>query len=136
MNVNTITEAISPLLSELGLFLVEVKISKDDDITITIESYKNIVTLGDCEKINRFFTDTFSQDEEDYSLTVTSAGLDGEFKIRAQYEKALGSKVEVWIKGGKKLVGVLEALGDDSIVVDGTTYSNTEVNKVKYHIEF
>lgn len=136
MNVNTIIDAITPVIVARGLFLVEVKISRDNDITVTVESSEGIVTLDDCEVINRFFTDTFSQDEEDYSLTVTSAGLDGEFKVRAQFDKAVGKKVELWLKGGRKTVGTLEAVNDEGITVDGTAYSNAEVNKVKYHIEF
>ena len=136
MNVNIINNTIAPLLAERGLFLVETKISRDNDITITIESTEGIVTLDDCEAINRFFTDTFNQDEEDYSLTVTSAGLDGEFKVKAQFDKAIGKKVELWLKGGKKLIGVLEEATEASIKVDGIQYENAEVNKVKYHIEF
>lgn len=136
MNVNTIIDAITPVIVARGLFLVDVKVSKDNDITITVESSEGIVTLDDCEVINRFFTETFSQDEEDYSLTVTSAGLDGEFKVRAQFLKAVGKKVELWLKGGKKSIGTLEAVSEDSITVDGTSYQNAEVNKVKYHIEF
>lgn len=136
MNINSITEAISPVLESRGLFLVEVKISRDNDITITVESTEGIVTLDDCEVINRFFTETFNQDEEDYSLTVTSAGLDGEFKVQAQFTKAIGKKVELWLKGGKKTMGVLQEAQQDSITVDGAVYPKEEVNKVKYHIEF
>lgn len=136
MNTKEIIEAISPLLSERGLFLVEAKISKDNDITVTVESAEGVVTLDDCEVINRFFTATFSQDEEDYSLTVTSAGLDSEFRVKAQFDKAAGKKVELWLKGGKKLVGTLEAADEGAVTVDGVSYACTEVNKVKYHIEF
>ena len=136
MNAIQITDAISPLLAERGLFIVDIRISKDDDITITVESEKATVTLDDCEVINRFFTDTFSQDEEDYSLTVTSAGLDGAFKVPAQFRKAIGQKVEVWFKGGKKITGILEAADDERIVVDTVAWERKDINKVKYHIEF
>lgn len=137
MNIQTITEAISEVLAQRGLFLVEVKISRDNDITITVESEKSIVTLDDCEVINRFFTETFDQDVEDYSLTVTSAGLDGEFKVPGQFTKAVGQKVELWLKGGLKKIGVLEAFdAEGGVTVDGTAYTSKEINKVKYHIEF
>lgn len=136
MDIKTITEAVAPVLESLGLFLVDLKISRDNDITITVESTESIVKLDDCEVINRFFTETFSQDEEDYSLTVTSAGLDGEFKVQAQFTKAVGQKVEAWLKGGKKVVGVLESADEQAICIDGTSYGRNEVNKVKYYIEF
>lgn len=136
MTVTQIIDVISPLIVARGLFLVDIKISKDNDITITVESEKGTVTLDDCEALNRFFTDSFSQDEEDYSLTVTSAGLDGAFKVPAQFKKAIGHNVEVWFKGGRKTVGILEAADDDRIVVDGEESARKDINKVKYHIEF
>lgn len=136
MDINAIKETLAPALEERGLFLVDLKISRDNDITVTVESYEGVVTLDDCEVLNRLFTATFNQDEEDYSLTMTSAGLDGEFKVDAQFTKAIGKKVELWIKGGKKTTGTLEAYNDGAVTVDGTTYTKEEVNKVKYHIEF
>lgn len=136
MNVQQITEALSGEIASRGLFLVDIHVSKDNDITVTVESEKACVTLDDCEALNRLFTATFSQDEEDYSLTVTSAGLDGEFKVPAQFAKAVGSDVEVWLKGGRKTVGRLESADEQSIRVGAETFARKEINKVKYHIEF
>ena len=136
MNIPAITCAISPELNARGLFLVGVKISRDNDVTITVESRDGSVSLDDCEAINRLFTGTFSQDEEDYSLTVTSAGLDGDFQVEGQFLKAVGSKVEVWLKGGAKIVGMLESFSPGAVIVDGARYPLQEVNKVKYYIEF
>ena len=136
MTTAQIKDAISPLIVARGLFLVDLKISKDNDITITVESEKGTVTLDDCEAINRSFTGMFSQDEEDYSLTVTSAGLDSAFKVQAQYMKAIGGKVEVWFKGGMKVIGVLEKADADKVTVDGQEYELKNINKVKYYLEF
>lgn len=131
-----ITEAIAQVLQMRGLFLVDVKISKDNDVTITVESFENHVTLDDCQAVNDVFTSTFDQDSEDYSLTVTSAGLDGEFKVPAQFEKAMGQKVELWLKGGKKAIGILTAASAQEVTVDQTAYPREDINKVKYYIEF
>ena len=136
MDIKAIQDTLAPALDERGLFLVEVKISKDNDITVTVESYEGTVTLDDCELLNRLFTSTFDQDVEDYSLTMSSAGLDGEFKHPAQFRKAVGQKVELWLKGGRKLTGTLRAYNDEDVDVDGTVYKANEINKVKYHIEF
>jgi len=136
MDASAIREKILPELDKMGLFLVDLKISKDNDITITVESVENVVTLDNCEDLNRFFTSVFNQDEEDYSLTVTSAGLDGEFKVPGQFKKAIGSKVELWMKGGKKTVALMTACDGLTLTADGTEYPMSEINKVKYYIEF
>lgn len=131
-----ISEIIAQVLKTRGLFLVDVKVSKENDVTITVESYENHVTLDDCQAVNDVFTSTFDQDVEDYSLTVTSAGLDGEFKVPAQFEKARGQKVELYLKGGRKVIGTLTAADALEVTVDETAYPKKDINKVKYHIEF
>lgn len=136
MDAVQIKETITPWLDEMGLFLVEVKVSRDNDITITVESAGGIVTLDNCEVINRRFTETFDQDVEDYSLTVTSAGLDGEFKVEQQFTKAVGSQVEIWLKGGRKAIGTLGEVSEASLIIDGTVYNRSDINKVKYYITF
>jgi len=136
MKANEIIEAITPVVESRGLFIVDVKVSKDNDITIIVESSQAVVTLDDCEVLNRTFTSVFDQDKEDYSLTVTSAGLDGEFKVPAQYQKAVGSKVEIWLKGGKKQVAVLQGFDEEKLITDCGEFQRKEINKVKYYIEF
>lgn len=137
-----------------GCFIVEIKISKDDDIELTVESEEGTVTLDDCVELSRIFEEKFSRDEGDYSLTVASAGLDQPFKVPRQYTKAIGSMVEVSMKGGKKIVARLTGACEDSITVqytalekrDGSkkkaavehtdTFPMAEVNSVRYHIDF
>lgn len=131
-----ISEVIAQVLHTRGLFLVDVKISKENDVTITIESFESRVTVDDCQAVNDIFLSTFDQDTEDYSLTVTSAGLDGEFKVPAQFEKAIGQKVELWLKGGRKVIGTLVAAQAGEVTVDETAYRQEDINKVKYYIEF
>ena len=92
-----------------GCFITDVSISRDNDIVIAIESENGTVEMDDCIAVNDSFLSIFDQEKEDYSLTVTSAGLDQPFKILKQYIKAVGSKVETLTRDGKKLVGTLES---------------------------
>ena len=121
MNKELIARAIEAAVAERGCFLVDVTVSKDNDIEIVIEKEQGDVDWEDCSAIDRVVHEAFDQDVEDYALTVSSAGLDRPFKVQKQFDKAIGSKVEVWIKGGKKLKGILEAAKPESIVVDGQT---------------
>ncbi len=74
MDANSIKDALNPVIVARGLEILKVKITKDNDITITIASPGGAVTLDDCVEVNRTFTGIFDQDKEDYSLTVTSPG--------------------------------------------------------------
>jgi ribosome maturation factor RimP len=79
------------------------------------------------------FESKFDREKEDYSLTVSSAGLDQPFKVLKQYLKAVGSKVEVSLKGGKKMIATLAEADQDSITL---TYSVKEAVEGKKKKEF
>ena len=154
MNVTEIIDALSGEIVARGLYIVDVSISKDNDIEVIIEKEEGIVELDDCVGVSRFFETCFDREKEDYSLTVSSAGLDQPFKVLKQYLKAVGTKVEAQIKGGRKMVAVLEAADEESITlkysvkeaVEGKKkkelvehndrFTMDQVNSVRPHIEF
>ena len=154
MKISEIIDAIDSEIVARGLYIIEVTVSKDNDVEVTIESEEGKVELEDCVAISRFFETKFDRETEDYSLTVTSAGLDQPFKVLKQFVKAVGKKVEVQLKGGKKMVAVLEAADEESITlkysqkeaVEGKKkkeivehvdrFTMDQVNSVRPHIEF
>ena len=105
-------ETIINYLNDNGLFLVDIDVSQDNDITITIERHEGSVKVDDCIAIDRIVGAAFNRDDEDYSLTVTSAGLDQPFKVLDQYKKFCGSEVEVVLKKGGKVKGILSGYDD------------------------
>ena len=135
MKKSDIIDAISSEIVARGLYLIDVTISKDNDVEITIESEEGKVELEDCVAISRFFETKFDRETEDYALTVTSAGLDQPFKVFKQFEKAVGKKVEVQLKGGKKMVAVLEAADQESITLKYSQKEAVEGKKKKEIVE-
>lgn len=135
MKISEIIDAISSEIVARGLYLVEVTVSKDNDVEVTIESEEGKVELEDCVAISRFFETKFDRETEDYALTVTSAGLDQPFKVFKQFEKAVGKKVEVQLKGGKKMVAVLEAADQESITLKYSQKEAVEGKKKKEIVE-
>ncbi len=131
MNISEIIDAIGAEIVARGLYIVDINISKDNDIELTIESEEGVVELDDCVAVSRFFESCFDREKEDYSLTVTSAGLDQPFKVLKQYLKAVGKKVEVQLKGGKKMVAVLEAADEESVTLKYTVKESVEGKKKK-----
>ena len=154
MNKEQIVQAVTPAVEQRGCFLVEVSVSAENDIEIVIEKEEGVVDWEDCAAIDQVMHATFNQDEEDYALTVSSAGLDRPFKVLKQYLKAIGSKVDVKFKGGKRLIATLEEATEESVTLNYTaleavegkkkkekvehtdTFSLTEINSVKPYITF
>ena len=135
MNASVTKDAINDEIVARGCFIVDVSVSKDNDITLTIEKEEGTIELDDCVSLSRFFETKFDREVEDYSLTVSSAGLDQPFKVLKQFTKAVGSKVEVSLKGGKKMVAVLEAADEDSITLKYTAKEAVEGKKKKELVE-
>ena len=135
MKISDITDAIGGEIVARGCFLVDISVSKDNDIVLTIESENGKIELDDCVSLSRFFETKFDREIEDYSLTVSSAGLDQPFKVLKQYHKAVGSKVEVSLRGGKKMVAVLEAADEESITLKYSAKEAVEGKKKKELVE-
>ena len=135
MNVTEIIDALSGEIVARGLYIVDVSISKDNDIEVIIEKEEGIVELDDCVGVSRFFETCFDREKEDYSLTVSSAGLDQPFKVLKQYLKAVGTKVEVQLKGGRKMVAELEAADEESITLKYSVKESVDGKKKKELVE-
>ena len=136
MTKELIIKAVEAAVAQRGCFIVEVTVSKENDIEIIIEKEEGVVDWEDCAAIDKVMHEAFDQDAEDYALTVSSAGLDRPFKVMKQFQKAIGTKVDVWMKGGKKVKGVLEAANAEAVTVDGETITFDVINSVRPVVEF
>lgn len=111
-----VRQFIEKHLEGTDLFLVDVKVRPDNLIEVEIDS-DNPVSIDECEKLTRAIEAEFDRDKEDYTLEVGSAGITSPFKVKRQYKKYIGQEVEVTLKDGKKLTGLLKNAGDDSFTV-------------------
>ena len=139
MNVSIIIDAINDEIVARGCFIVDVSVSKDNDITLTVESEKGTIELDDCVSLSRYFETKFDREVEDYSLTVSSAGLDQPFKVFKQFEKAVGTKVaadeeSVNLKYTAK--EAVEGKKKKELVEHVDRYTMDQVNAVRPFIEF
>lgn len=135
MNIIEIKDALEQEIVARGLFFVDISISADNDVLLTVEAMDRSMLLDDCTWISGLFEAAFDREKEDYSLTVSSAGLDQPFKVAQQYTKALGSKVEISLKGGRKLTATLEEANEESISIYYTTLEKPEGSKKKIKVE-
>ena len=135
MKKEQITQAVEPAVAQRGCFLVDVTVSAENDIEIILEKEQGEVDWEDCAAIDQVVHEAFDQDVEDYALTVSSAGLDRPFKVLKQYEKALGTLVEVKFKGGRKLLATLTGATEDTIGLKYTALEAVEGKKKKEKVE-
>ncbi|MBP5210739.1 MAG: ribosome assembly cofactor RimP, partial [Bacteroidales bacterium] len=84
-------QSVAEYLAGKDIFLVEIKVTADNDIDVVIENEKGDISLDDCVELNNYLESKLSRDVEDFSLTVGTAGLTSPFKVPRQYNKFVGS---------------------------------------------
>ena len=116
INKEEIRACVEDLIDGTGIFLVDVKVSADNNVVVEIDSPESL-DVDTCAKIARGIEARFDRDVEDYELEVGSAGLTAPFKVRGQWEKNLGREIEVLTSDSRKLRGTLASLADDEFVL-------------------
>jgi ribosome maturation factor RimP len=118
----TIEEFVnSQLEGSEDVFLVEVKVIPGNNIKVFLDADKGI-TIEKCIKVNRAL---YSQIEEsdlfpngDFSLEVSSPGVDEPLKLIRQYKKNIGRTVEVMLIDGTKKEGKLIEVNDEELIIE------------------
>ena len=87
-----------------GLFPVSVSVSPKNEIKVSMDGMQG-VSIDDCVAISRYIEEHLDRDEEDFELTVSSAGLDQPLRIPAQYKKNEGREAKVLTVQGESLKG-------------------------------
>lgn len=152
IDANKLREFIESNLKE-DYFLVDLSVSRDNIIKVEIDSMAS-VDIDYCIELTRAIEGAFDREEEDYELEVGSAGLTSPFKVRAQYDKNIGNKVEVLTGDGRKLHGTLTEANDAGFTIESMVkvklegakrpveqlqteqFSYADVKSVKYELEF
>ena len=87
--------------------------SAGNEIELLIDS-ETSVGIDACATLSRAIEAEFDRDEEDFSLTVASAGIGSELRDLRQYRKLIGSSVEVLLASGIKILAKLDEADDEA----------------------
>lgn len=129
---------VEPVVNNLGYSLYDIEYVKEGKewfLRLYIDNEKGI-DLDDCEKVSNAVSDELDKVdpiESAYSLEVSSCGLERRLRERKHYEAAMQKRVEVGLfkalEKSKKIIGELECVNDDSIIVlDEEKNKKIEIN--------
>lgn len=131
---NTITQLAEEGLASTSNFLVEVAIKPGNLIVVEIDN-DEAVSIDDCVELSRYIESRLDRDAEDFELEVGSAGVTSPFKVLRQYRKNIGNEVEVLLKNGTKMSGVLKDADEKGIVITLLLQVKPEGAKRKVTVE-
>jgi len=120
-----IEDFVAGITSQSGtIFPVEIKISPANDIRVFLDADDGI-TIEKCTSVNKalykYIEETGIFPDGNFSLEVSSPGVDEPLKLHRQYKKNTGRKVEVLMNDGNKIEGILLNAGDDAIAIEEKT---------------
>jgi len=121
-NLETVRSLLETLL-EGDVFLVDMKVKPTNNIKIYLDA-DNGLGIEKCIKINRSLYKKIEElalyPDGDFSLEVSSPGIDEPLKMTRQYLKNIGRNVEVTMTDGLKKEGKLKTVTEDSIEIEFT----------------
>jgi len=103
-------------ISETNYYIVDLTISKSNQIRLEIDGDRG-VNIQDCVNISRHIESNLDREQEDFELTVSSAGMDQPFKILRQYQRYLNRQVVVKTKEGEQWKGILNSADENEVVL-------------------
>ena len=98
------------------LFAVSCSATPSGEVELLIDSDTS-VSIAACAALSRAIEAEFDRDEEDFALTVASAGIGSELRTLRQYRKLIGRPVEVLLTNGIKLLATLDAADETGIAL-------------------
>ena len=116
MDIKELLAVAERVLEGTDMFVVDCTITPDNTIDLILDSDTS-VSIDTCAMLNHAIGEAFNRDEEDYSLTVASAGIGEPLKLVRQYKKLVGESVEVLLKSGIKILATLDEVTDEAITV-------------------
>ena len=118
--IQAVEKLIGPLLFD-DIFLVSIKIKPTNNFKIYLDADGGL-GIEKCIKINRALYKIMEEmgmyPEGDFSLEVSSPGLDEPLKLLRQYKKNIGRDVEVTMNDEIKKEGKLIAVTEENITIE------------------
>lgn len=125
--------------AEPDIFLVEIRIKPTNNVKVFLDS-DNGLSLDKLIQYNRKLYKDLEENSffpgGDFSLEVSSPGLDEPLKLRRQYLKNIGRGVEITSTDGVKTEGKLLQVGETEIVVEEEKGKGKKKELVQHTVPF
>lgn len=114
-------------------FIVGISVSQGNSIDVVIDG-DNGVNIQKCVDVSRHIEQGLNREEDDFELSVYSAGLGQPFKVYRQYLKNQGREVEVTVKNEKPLKGIIKEVDETGFNLEVKTKEKVEGSNKKTEV--
>ncbi|MEY4702971.1 MAG: hypothetical protein RIR96_868 [Bacteroidota bacterium] len=136
--IDQVKTLLEPLL-DADMFLVDIRIKPTNNFKIFLDAESGL-GIEKCIKINRALYKQMEEagwyPEGDFSLEVSSPGLDEPLKLFRQYQKNVGRNVEVILLDGSKKEGLMSHVTEEQITLTYTEGKGKKAVEIIVEIPF
>ncbi len=136
--IQAVEKLVGPLLED-DVFLVSIKVKPTNNIKIYLDADKGL-GIEKCIRINRALYKIMEEmgmyPDGDFSLEVSSPGLEEPLKLLRQYKKNIGRNVEVMTNNDERKEGILTEVTDEKITIEYTEGKGKKAIKKNEEISF
>ena len=115
---------------EESMFLVDVSVNTSNVIHVEIDSFSGL-SIDQCVAISRHIESNLDRESDDFELQVSSPGAGLPFKVKEQYLKNTGRELEVTLKDGIVLKGLLVEANEEEVLIETSAKEKPEGSNKK-----
>lgn len=112
---------LMPLLEDTDIFVVSIQVKPTNNIKIFLDADDGF-DVSKSTKINKRLRRQIDElemfPEGDYSLEVSSPGIDEPLQFKRQYLKNIGRSIEITPNEGEPVIGKLTEADDEKVVLE------------------
>lgn len=138
--MNELFNSFEEILNEHGYALYDLEfIKKSNILSVLIERTDGEnINIDDCVKVSEIlnrYLDSHEFYDEAYTLDVSSPGIMRPLKTENHYQQQIGNEIEINLYqkdpklNTKKVIGILEEVDEEEIVIDGNHFSFKQITK-------
>lgn len=131
--IDELSKMTSALTAETDLFLVDLFIKPTNNIKVFLDG-DNGVTIDAVSKLNKTLYKQIEESglfpDDNFSLEVSSAGIDSPLKMTRQYKKNVGRFLEVVLEDDSIVMGQLKSADDSQILLEIKDKKKKEVKEL------
>lgn len=138
--MNELFNSFEEILNEHGYALYDLEfIKKSNILSVLIERTDGEnINIDDCVKVSEIlnqYLDSHEFYDKAYTLDVSSPGIMRPLKTKNHYQQQIGNEIEINLYqkdpklNTKKVIGILEEVDEEEIVIDGNHFSFKQITK-------
>lgn len=109
-----IQSIVEDFVQGTDMFLVDIKISASNQIEVFIDADSRVL-IDQCITLSKHIEEALDRDVEDFSLNVSSAGLDMPLILPRQYTKYIGKDLSILCNDGVKYEATLDEATEEDV---------------------